>query len=49
VQETISYYQVASHLYREGLYRSISTEEQAQYGATATVRRTAHAESRSAS
>jgi phosphoglycerol transferase MdoB-like AlkP superfamily enzyme len=38
VHEAIAYYQVASHLYREGLYRALTPEEQARYRATAEPR-----------
>ncbi len=45
VHETISYYQVASHLYQEGRYRSLSPEDQARHRATVEGRRTAQADS----
>ncbi len=38
VHEAIAYYQVASHLYREGLYRALTPEEQARYRAAAEPR-----------
>jgi hypothetical protein len=38
VHEAIAYYQAASHLYREGLYRALTPEEQARYRAAAEPR-----------
>lgn len=38
VREAIAYYQVASHMYREGLYRALTPDEQARHRAAAEPR-----------
>ena len=39
--ETIAYYQTASHLYKNRLYREVGAEEQARYARESAARRTA--------